>query len=67
MRRLLLVLAACLVLPGVCPAAAEKLYLSRTIQIDFDPPGKITRVGASGATPVAEEMQIGRASCRERV
>ncbi len=55
MSRLLMALTACLVLTGV-GQAADKVYLSRTLQIDFNPPGKIARVLATGATPVAEEM-----------
>jgi hypothetical protein len=55
MSRLLVALTACLVLSGVCEAA-DKLYLSRTLQIEFNPPGKLTRIDAAGATPVAEEM-----------
>ena len=56
MRALLLSLAASLVLPGVS-LAADKLYLSRTLEFDFNAPGKITRIDVSGETPVSEEMR----------
>ena len=55
MRVLLLALAAFLV-PGACPAA-EKLYLSRTFEFDFNAPGKITRIEGAGEKPVSEDVR----------
>ena len=57
MKALLLSLAACLMLPGVC-LAADKLYLTRMLQLDFNAPGKITLVGVSGVKPVSEETRL---------
>ena len=56
MKLLLLSLAACWLLPGEC-LAADKLYLTRMLQLDFKAPGKITLMGASGAKPVSEETR----------
>ena len=54
MRRLLIALTAGLLFSGAC-AAAERVYLSRTLSIDFRQPGKILRIDQRGETPVAEE------------
>lgn len=57
MTRLLLALTACMALPGIC-LGADRLYLSRTLQLDFRPPGRIVRLDASGAVPVSEETRL---------
>ena len=55
MRRFVLPLAVVLVLPGML-FAGEKLYLSRTLDLDFRHPGKILVVSATGTVPVSEEV-----------
>lgn len=37
-------------------SGAEELYLSRTLDLDFRRPGKITSVSASGSAPVSEQV-----------
>ena len=56
MRRLALTLAACLMLPGAC-RAADKLYLSRSLDLNFKAPGKVAVFDSRGDAPVSEETR----------
>ena len=55
MRVFVLSLVVVLGLPGML-FAGEKLYLSRTLNLDFRHPGKILVVATEGTVPVGEEV-----------
>ncbi|HUU43295.1 MAG TPA: hypothetical protein VMX57_05920 [Planctomycetota bacterium] len=55
MRRLTLSLALLLLFPALLPAG-EKIYLTRTLDLDFKHPGRVLKVGENGAKPVDEKV-----------
>jgi hypothetical protein len=55
MRAFLLTLAMVLILSATLHAG-EQFYLSRTLQLDFVIPAKITKVDAKGPGPASEEV-----------
>ena len=54
MRATLISLAVLLVFPGTL-SAGEKLYLSRTLDLNFRHPGRILKTGQAGTAPVSEK------------
>ena len=55
MRLLTVSLAALLLFPSAL-AAGEKIYLTRTLNLDFKHPGRIVTSAADGAKPVSEKV-----------
>ena len=54
MRVATIVLAVLLLFPAAL-SAGEKLYLTRTLKLDFKRPGRIVNNGGSGTKPVSEK------------